>query len=217
MCATETSHLSSFVIDAMNNLPGLSRRQFSASLMGLALGAPVLVQAQTQAQETSPDFWALLHQGGNVLLMRHAQTESGIGDPPNFKLGDCSTQRNLSETGREQSKRVAAAFQREKVTPDEVRSSAWCRCVDTAELAFGRHTVWSPINSFFQQSGREPQTFEVLQALKTFKAPRNLVLVTHQVNITALTGSFVAMGEMLLTRPTQMTDGRLRVLARQTF
>jgi broad specificity phosphatase PhoE len=190
-----------------------SRRQFSTSLLGFALGAPALVQAQ----ETNPDFWALLRQGGNVLLMRHAQTVPGIGDPPNFKLGDCSTQRNLNEVGREQSRRVAAAFQRENIAPDDVRSSAWCRCVDTADLAFGRHTVWSPINSFFQRSGREPQTLEVLQALKTFKAPRNLVLVTHQVNISALTGSFVAMGEILLTRPGQLTDGRLRVLARQSF
>jgi broad specificity phosphatase PhoE len=197
----------------MKPLPDPTRRQFSASLLGLALGAPALVQAQ----ETNPDFWALLRQGGNVLLMRHAQTVPGIGDPPNFKLGDCSTQRNLNEVGREQSRRVAAAFQRENIAPDDVRSSAWCRCVDTADLAFGRHTVWSPINSFFQRSGREPQTLEVLQALKTFKAPRNLVLVTHQVNISALTGSFVAMGEILLTRPGQLTDGRLRVLARQSF
>jgi phosphohistidine phosphatase SixA len=201
----------------MKTLSDPTRRQFSASLIGFALGAPVLAQAQMQAQETNTEFWSLLREGGNVLLMRHAQTVPGVGDPPNFKLGDCSTQRNLNEAGREQSRRVAAAFQREKIALDEVRSSAWCRCVDTAELAFGRHTVWSPINSFFQQDGREPQTLEVLQALKTFKATRNLVLVTHQVNITALTGSFVGMGEMLLTRPGQMTDGRLRVLARQTF
>ncbi len=196
----------------MSQLP---RRRFASSLLGLALGAPLLGRAQSTGEQA--DFWALLRQGGNVLLMRHAQTEPGIGDPPNFKLGDCSTQRNLSEAGREQSRRVTAAFQREKVALDEVRSSAWCRCVDTAELAFGQHTVWSSINSFFQQSGRDTQTLDVLQALKTFKAPRNMVLVTHQVNISALTGSFTAMGEMLLTQPKQMADGRLRVLARQTF
>jgi len=193
----------------------LHRRRFNSSLLGLALGAPLLVRAQSTTE--AADFWTLLRQGGNVLLMRHAQTVPGIGDPPNFKLGDCSTQRNLNDAGREQSRRVAAAFQRENITPDEVRSSAWCRCVETAELAFGQHTVWSPINSFFQQSGREPQTLDVLHAIKTFNAPRNLVLVTHQVNISALTGSFTAMGEMLLTRPGQMADGRLRVLARQTF
>lgn len=196
-------------------MPQLHRRRFTSSLLGLALGAPLIGRAQSTTEPA--DFWTLLRLGGNVLLMRHAQTEPGIGDPTNFRIGDCSTQRNLNDVGREQSKRVAAAFQRENIALDDVRSSAWCRCVDTADLAFGRHTVWSPINSFFQRSGREPQTLEVLQALKTFKAPRNLVLVTHQVNISALTGSFVAMGEILLTRPGQLTDGRLRVLARQSF
>jgi broad specificity phosphatase PhoE len=196
-------------------MPVLNRRHVTTSLIGFALGAPLLARAQ--AATGDGDFWTLLRQGGNVLLMRHAQTESGIGDPPNFRLGDCSTQRNLNDVGREQSRRVAAAFQREKIVIDDVRSSAWCRCVDTAELAFGRHTVWSPINSFFQQSGGDAQTREVLQALQGVKAPRNLVLVTHQVNISALTGSFTAMGEMLLTRPGQTADGRLRVLARQAF
>ncbi len=196
-------------------MPSLPRRRFNSSLLGLALGAPLLGRAQSATAQA--DFWNLLRQGGNVLLMRHAQTEPGIGDPPNFRVGDCSTQRNLNETGREQSRRVAAAFQREKIALDEVRSSAWCRCVDTAELAFGRHTVWPPLNSFFQQDGRETQTRAVLQALQTFQAPRNLVLVTHQVNITALTGSFTAMGEMLLTRPGQVAGGQLRVLARHSF
>ena len=191
------------------------RRRFTPSLLGLTLGAPLLARAQSTTE--AADFWTLLRQGGNVLLMRHAQTESGIGDPPNFRIGDCSTQRNLSHAGREQAQRVGQVFAREGIRVDEVRSSAWCRCVDTAELAFGRHTVWSPINSFFQQNGRETQTAEVLGALKSFKAPRNLVLVTHQVNISALTGGFVAMGEILLTRPGQMADGRLRVLARQSF
>ena len=196
-------------------MPLLPRRRLTSTLLAPALGAPLLARAQSTTE--AADFWTLLRQGGNVLLMRHAQTESGIGDPPNFRIGDCSTQRNLNDVGREQSRRVAAAFQRERIVLDEVRSSAWCRCVDTAELAFGRHTVWSPINSFFQQNGRETQTAEVLRALKSFKAPRNLVLVTHQVNISALTGGFVAMGEILLTRPGQMADGRLRVLARQSF
>lgn len=193
----------------------LSRRQFQSALLGCALGAPALSSAQ--GSKAPLDFWPLLRQGGNILLMRHAQTDPGTGDPPNFRIGDCSTQRNLSEAGREQAKRVGADFQREGIVVDEVRSSAWCRCVDTAELAFGRHTVWAPINSFFQQSGSERQTREAMQALQRHRAPRNLVLVTHQVNISALTGEFTAMGEILLTRPGATADGRLRVLARQIF
>ncbi|AOW15445.1 histidine phosphatase family protein [Hydrogenophaga crassostreae] len=193
----------------------MSRRQFQAAVLGLTLGSPIHAQAQSGTPAAS--FWALLREGGNLLLMRHAQTVSGTGDPANFRIGDCSTQRNLSEAGREQARRVAVAFQREGVVPDEVRSSAWCRCVDTAELAFGRHTVWAPINSFFQQNSGERQTREALQSLQQHKAPRNLVLVTHQVNISALTGNFTVMGEMLLARPEHASPHQLEVLARQTF
>ena len=193
----------------------LSRRQFQHALVGCALGAPLLSRAQNS--KSSGDFWTLLRQGGNILLMRHALTEPGTGDPPNFQLGVCSTQRNLSVAGREQAQRVAADFQREGITVDEVRSSAWCRCVETAELAFGRHTVWAPINSFFQQGSRDRQTRAALDALQQHKAPRNLVLVTHQVNISALTGDFTAMGEILLTRPGPPAEAQLKVLARKTF
>ena len=193
----------------------LSRRQFHSALLGCALSAPALSRAQNS--KSTDDFWTLLRQGGNILLMRHAQTEPGIGDPPNLQIGDCSTQRNLSEAGREQARRVAAEFQREGVEVDEVRSSAWCRCVDTAELAFGSHTVWAPINSFFQQGSGERQTRTALAALEQHKAPRNLVLVTHQVNISALTGDFTAMGEILLTRSGTATKSQLKVLTRKAF
>jgi broad specificity phosphatase PhoE len=193
----------------------LSRRQFHSALLGCALAAPTISRAQNN--KSTDDFWTLLRQGGNILLMRHAQTEPGIGDPPNFRVGDCSTQRNLSEAGREQARRVAAEFQREGIAVDEVRSSAWCRCVDTAELAFGNHSVWAPINSFFQQGSGERQTRTALAALQRHKAPRNLVLVTHQVNISALTGDFTAMGEILLTRSGTPTKSQLTVLARKTF
>jgi broad specificity phosphatase PhoE len=191
----------------------MNRREFALtttlSLGGIALPA----RAQT------PGFWDLLREGGCVVLMRHAQTDPGVGDPPEFKLGECSTQRNLSEAGREQARRVGAAFVRERVKLDQVRSSAWCRCVDTAMLAFKQNTVWPPINSFFGAGGQDEQTRAVLAAVQGWQAPRNLMLVTHQVNVTALTGEFLAMGEIVVTRPaTQGTDAtRLRVLARQTF
>lgn len=189
----------------------LPRRRFVHAGLGLAAGGALwpVVQAQTQA-----GFWGLLRAGGCVVLMRHAQTEPGIGDPPQFKLGDCSTQRNLSNAGREQAQRVGQAFAREGIRVDEVRSSAWCRCTETADLAFGRHTVWAPVNSFFRDSGGPEQTRTVLRAVASLSAPRNLVLVTHQVNISALTGEYPAMGEIFVTRPVPGVD-RLAVLARQ--
>lgn len=193
----------------------MNRREFAfTTTLGLgAIALPVHAQA--------PGFWTLLREGGCVVLMRHAQTEPGVGDPPNFALGQCSTQRNLSDAGRQQARRVGAAFTRERVKLDQVRSSAWCRCVDTAMLAFGQNTVWTPLNSFFGSSGGPDQSNDVLRDVQGWMAPRNLMLVTHQVNVTALTGEYLAMGEVLVTRPGPASaagePGRLRVLARQTF
>ncbi len=186
----------------------LSRRQWLALTAGSAAG---LARAQT------PDpFWRLLREGGCVVLMRHAQTEPGLGDPPGFALGQCSTQRNLSADGRTQSRRVGDAFRRQDIAIASVRSSAWCRCVDTAQLAFGRHALWPALNSFFQGQGDgDAQTREVLDTVAALRAPVNWVLVTHQVNISALTGEYPAMGELFATRPDPSAPGRLRALARR--
>lgn len=179
-----------------------------------ASAALTLTGPRAQPAQAGTDFWRLLRGGGIVVLMRHAITVPGVGDPPEFKLGDCSTQRNLSDEGRAQARRTGEAFGREAIALAEVRSSAWCRCVDTAQLAFGRHTLWQPLNSFFGgQGAREAQTRAVLDAARTLRAPANWMFVTHQVNITALTGEYLAMGELFATRPTP--DGkRLQVIAR---
>lgn len=190
--------------------PPLSRRAWlkATSLGAAALAHPGLLQAASETDR----FWALLREGGGIVLMRHALTVPGVGDPPDFRLGDCSTQRNLSEAGREQARRVGRAFSDAGILINDVRSSAWCRCTETADLAFGQHRVWTPINSFFAREGREQQTREVLQALRNHRAPDNLVLVTHQVNVAALTGQSPAMGELFLTR--LVGTERLAVLAR---
>ena len=93
----------------------LQRRRF--------LAASALAAGGVRAQST--DFWARLREGGHVVLMRHAQTEPGVGDPPDFRLGECATQRKLSADGREQARRIGEAFRREAIRLDEVRSSAW--------------------------------------------------------------------------------------------
>lgn len=199
----------------------LQRRHFIQTLGALATGLaqPGLALAQGLGQGNISDFWSLLRAGGCVVLMRHAQTVPGVGDPPGWRLGDCSSQRKLSEAGREQARRVGAAFRREGVRVDEVRSSAWCRCTDTADLAFGRHTLWAPLNSFFQAGDGAAQTQALQAELQPWQGPRNLVLVTHQVNMSTLTGEYPAMGELFLLRPSghmpDQTQGRWPVLARQ--
>jgi broad specificity phosphatase PhoE len=182
------------------------------------LGAAALPGAAL-ANTGEREFWRRAQAGGCVMLMRHAATESGIGDPPEFRLGDCSTQRNLSVEGRAFSVELGRRMAAQGVRLDAVLSSAWCRCVDTARWAFDAHpqlnarsTVWPALNSFFQGQGDEStQTAAVLARLRT-TSPRNTLLVTHQVNISALTGQGTAMGEVLLCRwPTQAQ--RLQVLA----
>ena len=143
--------------------------------------------------------------------MRHATTTPGVGDPPGFRLGDCSTQRLLSGAGRDQAKAIGAALRERGVKADRILTSAWCRCVDTAELMdLGPVEVFEPLNSFFRAGdGAARQTESVRKLIGDWKGPGTLVLVTHQVNVTALTGVFPASGEMVVLRPDGRSIGRI--------
>ena len=170
------------------------------SLAGLLL--LLLIMGQAIAEPISQDeLWKVLRGGGNVLLIRHAQTIPGFGDPPGFRLNDCSSQRYLSDDGKAQSRRMGDRFRREQVPVAQVFSSEWCRCYETAKLAFGTYKLWPPLNSFFEDySTRDGQTQAVLKQIESFAEEGNLVLVTHQVNITALTGKAVSQGEAVVVR-----------------
>jgi broad specificity phosphatase PhoE len=178
------------------------------ALLLAAAGALVLpARADSAAVRTA--FAA----GGAALLLRHAQTEAGIGDLPGFRLDDCRSQRNLSAAGREQARRAGEALAALQLKVDEVRSSRWCRCMDTARLMFpGRDvTVLEALNSFFEDRSRAAAQTAALRSYLAQLAPRNAVLVTHQVNVSALAGVGVAMGEGVVVRT---EAGTPRVLAR---
>jgi broad specificity phosphatase PhoE len=198
----------------------IGRRQALSGLAGLCASAYLPSSWATTGSDTaSSGFWQRAREGGCILLMRHGVTVAGVGDPPNFRLGDCSTQRNLSEAGREASRQLGKRFVAERIPLASVYSSAWCRCLDTARLAFDphypAHQIWPALNSFFQGQGdRERQTREVLLRAATLRAPANWMLVTHQVNITALTGTVPAMGEVFLTRFDPAQPERLTLLER---
>lgn len=147
------------------------------------------------------------------MVMRHATTEPGIGDPPGFRLDGCATQRNLSEAGREEARRIGAAFRARGIPIGRVLSSRWCRCLETAGLAFGTVEPWPPLDSFFDDRSRGgDQTRAVRHVVGGRAAKGNLILVTHQVNIRALTGLFPAPGEMIILMP--QGDGSFRVAGR---
>jgi phosphohistidine phosphatase SixA len=126
-------------------------------------------------------LWTLPKAGGQVVVIRHSSTEPGIGDPPGFRLDDCSTQRNLSAAGREEARRIGAAFRDRGVPVGRVLSSRWCRCLETTLLAFGTVEPWAPPDSFFDARSREPdRTRRVRQLAGERPDSGNLILVTHQ-------------------------------------
>jgi phosphohistidine phosphatase SixA len=146
------------------------------------------------------EAWPAIADGA-IVLFRHADAP-GVGDPPGHRIGDCTTQRNLDDAGREQARRIGQAFRARKVPVQRVLSSQWCRTRETAELAFPGLVRDEPLfNSFFEDRNAAPaQTAAALALLKRWRGPGVLVVVTHQVNITALTGSAVASGEGLVVR-----------------
>lgn len=190
----------------------MNRRQSLQSL----LAASALPAINSFAQ-SAPDVAALLRTGGCVLMLRHAQTEPGIGDPPNFQLGLCSTQRNLSDAGKAQSKQIGQWFAARKLAIRSVQSSAWCRCTDTATLAFGRYDLLPALNSTFDsRSSQAAQTESLQQRLKSIRTGQFEVWVTHQVNISAFTGEGPAMGEAFVVK-LGAGGSPGRILARTSF
>jgi phosphohistidine phosphatase SixA len=157
--------------------------------------SPVVGHRTAVPARATEAAWDALRAGGTVALIRHALAP-GTGDPPGFVLEDCATQRNLSDEGRAQAARLGEAFRAHGVAVDRVLSSGWCRCLDTAVLAFGAAEAWAPLHSFFGDAGTgSAQTAEVRAGVAAWAGPGALVLVTHQVDITALTGIVPDSGE----------------------
>lgn len=139
--------------------------------------------------------------------MRHA-IAPGIGDPSNFTLGERDTQRNLSNAGVNQAKRIGDRFPEQGITEADVYSSEWFRCLDTANLlALGGVTPQPLLNSFFQDASQKgEQTQELRQWIIQQNTENPRVLVTHQVNITALTGVYPSSGEIVVLRVGEGSD-----------
>ena len=166
---------------------------------------------------TSPslaaDAWTELAKPGAIVLFRHA-TAPGVGDPPGFKLDDCATQRNLNEQGRTEARKIGDQFRARNIQVGAVLNSQWCRTRETARLGFGDRARDEPaFNSSFLQSSdiSGTQTEQARALLAAWRGPGVLVVVTHQVNIQALTGAATASAEGQVVR--LEPDGNLKVVA----
>ena len=146
-------------------------------------------------------LWQHLNSGDHIALLRHA-IAPGTGDPLEFKVNDCSTQRNLSDPGRDQAKQIGKRLSNNGISSATVYSSQWCRCLETAELLnLGGVTALDLLNSFFRDvANKEPQTAKLQEWIRSQSIEKPIILVTHQVNITALTGVYPASGELIVVR-----------------
>ena len=157
------------------------------------------------------NLWGALKTNNHLVLIRHALAP-GLGDPNYFHVEDCKTQRNLNDEGRYQSKKIGDLFRSNGIGKAAVYSSQWCRCLDTARLLdLGEVSELPSLNSFFEHFEREQsQTEETMRWIKNAPLDTPTVLVSHQVNITALTGYSPASGEIVFVR--RSTDGSLSVI-----
>lgn len=162
------------------------------------------------AAMTQDELWQALRGGGHMALLRHA-IAPGTGDPSNFTIDDCSTQRNLSEEGRSQATRIGARFKANGIERADVFSSEWCRCLDTArQLDLGKVKPLPILNSFFGRYERRDEQTELLSAwLNDTDLDEPIVMVTHQVNISALTKVHPSSGELVIVRVDR--DGAISV------
>ena len=158
----------------------------------------------------NPDFEKILKQNNKLIFIRHALAP-GNGDPDNFDIFDCSTQRNLNSVGREQSIELGKFFDTNNISIDLVLSSEWCRCKETANLAFQKFETFDALNSFYYSKfykNKEPQLEKLINFINNLDNEGNIVFVTHYVVIAAIFGQAVTSGEILIA------DRNLNVLGR---
>ena len=151
---------------------------------------------------SSEQNWKPAQEGNKVLLIRHSLAPGG-GDPTGFKIDDCKTQRNLNRKGINQSKKIGKLFKKNKVPIDQVLSSQWCRCKDTAKYAFGKYEEFTALNSTFQSpfdKNEGKQLKDLYSYVKKWNGNgKNLVLITHYSIITAVTNAVPSSGEIVIT------------------
>ncbi|WP_290650780.1 histidine phosphatase family protein [Aquisalimonas sp.] len=191
-------------------------RKHKAPLILLAV-LPLLLSPALLAGENEEGL-ALLREGMAVLVLRHALAP-GTGDPAEFEISDCSTQRNLNDEGRAQARAWKPFLREHGIDKARVFSSQWCRSLDTAEeMDLGGVEEFPPLNSFFGGRGdRDEQTRETIQQVNAMGEGEPIILVSHQVNTTALTGVYPASNEGVIIRlPLERGKGVLAKVTPET-
>ena len=152
-----------------------------------------------------------LKEGNKIVFIRHALAP-GNGDPDNFVINDCSTQRNLSKTGVEQSKKIGNFFRKNKIKIDAVLSSEWCRCKDTAFHAFENFITFDALNSFYDPKFSKNEKLQIVnlkKLIESWESDKNLILITHFVVISSLLKTGSSSGEIIVVNKELEILGRM--------
>ena len=167
----------------------------------------IIFSTSINSQENLVD---LLKDGNKLIFIRHAYAP-GNGDPKNFKLNDCSTQRNLNNEGIIQSKKIGEFFLKNRIQVDKVLSSEWCRCKDTAKFAFNGYFTFDALNSFYDpkfRNNKDKQISDLKDYINNWKSEKNLVLITHFVVISEILKVGADSGEIIVS------DKKFNIIAR---
>ena len=139
--------------------------------------------------------------GGKLIFIRHAYAP-GSGDPSNFNLKDCHTQRNLDKKGKIQAKKIGEFLRKNKIEIEKVLSSEWCRCKDTAKLAFNEYSTFNALNSFYDprfKNNKDKQISDLKNYIFNWNSKKNLVLITHFVVISEILKVGADSGEIIIS------------------
>jgi phosphohistidine phosphatase SixA len=189
-------------------------RVLSNLLLVLSVWSAALLAGVAAAQEDTATLWAALRGGGHVALVRHGATTGGAGDPPGFRLDDCATQRNLTDKGRAEARRLGEQFRSEDVAVGRLMSSQWCRCQETAALMdLGPVEPSATFNNAFTLRDRVGELTAGARAIVAgWTEPGTLVVVTHGANILPLTGIMPEEGGVVIVKPDPGSAAKLRTL-----
>jgi len=188
---------------------------FLKKILNLIILYLILIFLFTTLTRATPNesFTSLLKENGKIIFIRHAYAP-GNGDPDNFNLLDCATQRNLNSKGIADSKNIKIFFNKNKIEIDKILTSEWCRCKDTAKYAFENFEVKSFLNSFYSKKfyhNKSRQIKDLKKYIKNWKGEKNLVFVTHYVVILEVLNLSAMPAEIIIS------DKNFNVLARQKF
>ncbi len=171
----------------------------------------VLTFIYSLSTNANSDYVKVLKQNNKLIFIRHALAP-GNGDPDNFDIFDCSTQRNLNSVGKEQSIELGKFFDTNNISIDLVLSSEWCRCKETANLAFQKFETFDALNSFYDPKfykNKEPQLEKLINFINNLENEGNIVFVTHYVVIAAIFGQALKSGEILIADRSLNIVGRI--------